>query len=229
MKTKVICLVGASGTGKTYIAKQLADIENVNIIYSYITRPPRYEDEWGHTFISSVHPIRMDSDIGYLEHGLMFMDRTYKSDMIAYFNSYNSRHHYFATDEQVIRGKTNIYVVDPEGAEMVKEYYKKHNKQELAKQGMKYHKEYKRDDIEVITIAIHEDESIRHQRILERELQEMEGLKNEESILKECATKAIGNTKYRIDKDKEIFKVIKCDYSIKGSSNTLQFIKEKLL
>jgi guanylate kinase len=78
---KIICLVGPSGSGKTTVARGL-EKEGYNIIQSYTTRKPRFEGEWGHTFIEEY---KLLPGIGL------------PKDMIAYFNSYNSGHHYFAT------------------------------------------------------------------------------------------------------------------------------------
>ena len=212
MKTRIINLVGASGTGKTYIAKKLSELDNINVIKSYTTRPPRHENEWGHMFIEeyTVHEVpRKDRVIvNDITHTTLHRD----GDMIAYFNSYNSRHHYFATDEQVVRGKTNIYVVDPEGAKQV-------------------HKFYEGTDVEVITIGIYEDKDK-----LSRNLEKREGLDLKDIILedkygweksdkyKEYQEKVAG----RINKDEDLFKIIKCDYMIKGSDNALEVIKEMM-
>ena len=47
---KIVCLMGASGSGKTTIAKEL-EKEEYNVIQSYTTRPPRESGEWGHAFV----------------------------------------------------------------------------------------------------------------------------------------------------------------------------------
>ena len=123
------------------------------------------------------------------------------NDMIAYFNSYNSGHHYFATDEQAIRGKTNIYVVDPKGAEQVHDFYKNTN-------------------IEVITIGIYDDRDKLVDNVIERSGVLSGGITFDEFFR---------NVSHRIIRDEELFKIIKCDYMIKGSSNALEFIKNELL
>jgi guanylate kinase len=48
----VICLVGGSGTGKTYIANLLEDVWGIPMIESRTTRPPRYKGERGHAFVT---------------------------------------------------------------------------------------------------------------------------------------------------------------------------------
>ncbi len=90
---QIFCLVGPSGSGKTTIAKTLG----YNVIQSYTTRPPRSQDEWGHTFVE----VMPDG-----------------ADVIAY-TKYNN-YEYWATREQYKdKGKT-IYVIDPVGVDMLK-------------------------------------------------------------------------------------------------------------
>ena len=111
-KTKVICLIGASGSGKTTLAVKLDEISSkYNVIQSYTTRPPREDGEWGHTFIGNPLELGYHNPLTLIEYKKDGSTKEYK-DVIAYFNSYNSGHHYFATDEQVLRGKDNIYIVD---------------------------------------------------------------------------------------------------------------------
>lgn len=71
-------------------------------IESYTTRPPRYEGETGHIFVS---------DEEY---------ETMKDDMVAYtvFNGYR----YWATNKQV--EDADIYIIDPAGVEYFKKHYK---------------------------------------------------------------------------------------------------------
>lgn len=71
-------------------------------IESYTTRPPRYEGETGHIFVS---------DKEY---------ETMKNDMVAYtvFNGYK----YWATNNQV--EDADIYIIDPAGVEYFKKHYK---------------------------------------------------------------------------------------------------------
>lgn len=145
--TKVICLVGASGSGKTTIAKEL-EKTGYNIIQSYTTRKPRYKDEWGHIFIEEWTPVPGIGNPGAFE--ILDINQSkvyYKSDMIGYKELYGDI--YFATDKQVIRGKSNIYIVDPDGAEQVHDFYKD-------------------SDIEVITVYLQVDLTERHCRIMDR-------------------------------------------------------------
>ena len=96
---KLILLVGASGSGKTTIAKELEKL-GYNIIHSYTTRERREPDEWGHRFTKSN---KVECFIG---------------EMIAYQQIYGVE--YFATREQYMNKGTSIYVVDPKGAKDVK-------------------------------------------------------------------------------------------------------------
>lgn len=101
MKDRIICLVGASGSGKTTIAKEL-EKRGYNVIQSYTTRKPRYKNEWGHTFIKKAigHEIKMNKT------------------MIAFKKLYD--YEYFATKEQYQGKGTSIYIVDPDGSDQVK-------------------------------------------------------------------------------------------------------------
>ena len=92
----IVCLVGASGSGKTTIAKELEKI-GYNIIHSYTTRKPRSENEWGHTFVESYD---------------------YPYDLIAY-TLYNGSH-YWATKSQYEGKGYSIYIIDPAGVEVLK-------------------------------------------------------------------------------------------------------------
>lgn len=161
--TKVICLIGASGSGKTATAREL-EKTGYNVIQSYTTRPPRGDDEWGLTFIrNSIELGGIGSPLVEL-HDLDSCKSYPRSNMIAYFNSYESGHHYFATDGQVIRGRTNIYVVDAKGAEQVHEFYKG-------------------TDVEVVTIYLQADERERMNRLYNRVVELKLDIKNYSSQL----------------------------------------------
>lgn len=49
----IYCIVGPSGSGKTTLANVLSEKYGYKVIESYTTRPPRYEGEKGHIFVSS--------------------------------------------------------------------------------------------------------------------------------------------------------------------------------
>ena len=145
-KTKVICLIGASGSGKSTIAEQLGG----NVIQSYTTRLPRYMGEPGHVYIEDIKLLDDEMEIIHYPDiitELQQIQTIYKSDIVAYANLYDE--HYFATLDQFVDG-LNIYVVNPDGAEQVERYFANLN-------------------VEVITVYIQVDEDIRKDRLLNRE------------------------------------------------------------
>ena len=91
----IFCLVGPSGSGKTTIAKELSN--DYNVIQSYTTRPPRHENEWGHTFVESFPDEHVPKTIAYNN-----------------FNGYE----YWATEDQV--KDKSIYIVDPPGEALLR-------------------------------------------------------------------------------------------------------------
>lgn len=92
MSKPLICIVGRSGCGKTTIANELEKNFNLVQVQSYTTRPPRTEDETGHTFIS-------DAQYDALE-GIVASTT---------FNGYR-----YATTKKQIE-ESDIYVVDRKG------------------------------------------------------------------------------------------------------------------
>lgn len=94
---KLVCLVGASGTGKTTVAKKLAE-QWYNVIQSYTTRPPRSDDEWGHIFTDETMYKR------HKQQGLIIAETLFDG------------HYYWATKEQYRGYDVSIYVIDPYGA-----------------------------------------------------------------------------------------------------------------
>jgi guanylate kinase len=48
---KKIVLIGPSGTGKSTVADKLTELYGLTLIQSYTTRPKRFENETGHTFV----------------------------------------------------------------------------------------------------------------------------------------------------------------------------------
>ncbi len=198
MEDTLVLLVGASGSGKTSVAKELEKI-GYNVIQSYTTRQPRYEGEWGHTFINNPF-ISYDNknEINYIQEGLNPNGKSYwRKNMIAYFNSYNSGHHYFATDEQVIRGKTNIYIVDSKGAEMVHEFYKD-------------------SDVEVITVYLQVDEQERRNRMINRAIPTLTRFRSGKTYSYQTLLKEVSS---RLESDKLLFQVVKCDYVVDGNQS----------
>lgn len=209
---RLVLLVGPSGSGKTTIAKEL-EKEGYNIIHSYTTRPPREPDEWGHTFI----PQLTDRKISYIGHsglGILniegYMEYEdefgkkaeipyiyYNSEVIAHKELYGE--HYWATKEQYQGKGTSIYVVDPSGAEQVRQNVK---------------------DAEIITIYLTADESIRYQRICSRELKKYK----EVSIGKRMIIDIEADE--RIQEDKKIFSKCKCDYVVDANRELEQVVTD---
>lgn len=102
MKKTLILLTGRSGSGKTTVSEYCKSIYNMNILQSYTTRPPRYEGETGHIFITEDEFQRVPKD------------------QIAAFVEYNG-YKYFSTKEQL--DKNDIYIIDPKTAVELKKGY----------------------------------------------------------------------------------------------------------
>lgn len=96
----IYCIVGPSGSGKTTIAEALEREYGWKTISSYTTRPPRYEGETGHIFVS-------EEEFQAL------------GEMCAYtrFNGFE----YGVTADLV--EKNDLYVIDPAGVDFFKEKY----------------------------------------------------------------------------------------------------------
>ena len=210
-KTKVVNIIGASGAGKTTVAKELEKLGH-NVIQSYTTRPPREKDEWGHIFIEEYTISQRENNEFRFNfrriNSLGFLNIVSSKDMIAYFNSYNSGHHYFATDEQVIRGKTNLYIVDPEGAKMVHRFYEGN------------------PEVQVETIYLDTTIATRILRMAKRWLEDNRKVGKlltveEMSSLSESITS-------KIEKDEVIFNISKFDYPI-DANGTAEETKNKLI
>lgn len=102
MKKPFICLiVGPSGSGKTTVANHLCERNGWSQVSSYTTRPPRYEGEHGHTFIT-------EEEFRILP------------DLVAY-TEYNG-YRYGATARQI--NSCEVYVVDIPGVESLVRNYK---------------------------------------------------------------------------------------------------------
>lgn len=97
----IYLIVAPSGAGKTTVTELLESKYGLKSIQSYTTRPPRFNGETGHTFVS-------DEEFNKL------------TDMVAYTEFAGNR--YCATSEQV--EESDLYVIDPKGVDFFKEHYK---------------------------------------------------------------------------------------------------------
>lgn len=102
MQPTIIAIVGASGSGKTYLSKLLQNELNVFLIVSYTTRPAREGEIKGidHYYIENTH-------------------RFCRSQMLSYTRF--AEHEYFALEDQVPPQKPCVYVVDERGLKYLKE------------------------------------------------------------------------------------------------------------
>lgn len=102
----IVLIVGDSGSGKSTIVKYVEkNMDNVNIVKSYTTRPKRNKYDNDHTFIKSVDEI--DGDI------------VASTEIDGYF--------YGASENQFKKNKINLYIVDDKGVVDVKNYFKNKN------------------------------------------------------------------------------------------------------
>ncbi len=97
----IYLIVAPSGAGKTTITELLGTKYGFKSIQSYTTRPPRFEGETGHIFISN-------EDLDKL------------TDIVAFTEFAGNR--YCATAQQV--EENDLYVIDPKGVEYFKRSYK---------------------------------------------------------------------------------------------------------
>lgn len=100
MYNTLFLFCGKSGSGKTTIADILENKFGYEQLKSYTTRPPRYENESGHTFITEEEFDKLKNIVAYTE-----------------YNGYR----YCATKEQI--DEVSIYVIDIPGVETLLEKY----------------------------------------------------------------------------------------------------------
>lgn len=191
----IINIVGASGSGKTTIARSLGK-DGYNIIQSYTTRPRRYDGEWGHEFIENYYPVYVNDSFVGLENP---KDEKYIDidDMVAYFIGHD--YCYFTTREQFLDNKVNIYIVDELGAKQVHDNIQ---------------------DMKVLTIFLQCDEDVRLERLRSRFKQQYGDY---------CLCNMLGNyekeVNQRIEDDRKIRNLVKCDYVINGNQDVDDIVK----
>lgn len=101
-----VCIVGKSGTGKSTIVNS---IPNINILNSYTTRPKRFSDEKGHTFISNEEYDKLENIIAETKFG---------------------NYRYCATKSQI--DNSDVYILDKKGVEAIdNNYIGKDNKRDV--------------------------------------------------------------------------------------------------
>ena len=100
MVKPLYCFIGKSASGKTSVANEL-EVYGFSQLWSYTTRPKRYEFETGHTFITEEEFGKLENIIAYTE-----------------YNGYK----YCCTQEQI--DKTDLYVIDVAGIETLLKNYK---------------------------------------------------------------------------------------------------------
>ena len=127
------------------------------------------------------------------------MDTT---NMIAHQKLYG--HHYWATKEQYQRKGTSIYVIDPKGAEQVRKNVK---------------------DAEVVTIFLTVDEGKRIARLRKRFLNE-NNITIDSFFGNELQDKIYNYIRKRLNKDEEIFRVVKCDYTVDANREVKEVLRD---
>ena len=101
MSDTIFLIVGESGSGKTTLVSSLEKQKKLKSIQSYTTRKPRYEDEYGHIFVSENEFNLLEGIVGYTE--------------------YNGNK-YCATSQQV--EENDLYVIDIDGVDFFRNAYK---------------------------------------------------------------------------------------------------------
>lgn len=96
----IYCVVGPSGSGKTTLANALTEKYGYKVIESYTTRPPRYDGEKGHIFVSPEEFAALGDKYAY--------------------NVYDGYEYGITAD---LIKKNDLYVVEPSGVEdLLKRY-----------------------------------------------------------------------------------------------------------
>jgi len=100
---KILCLIGKSGVGKTYLSQQIDEYT----IPSYTTRKPRQYKEEGHIFYPAAYKV--------MEFWWENPEERPK-EVIAHQKLYGE--HYWITDA-LVKDEINVYIVDPKGYEQL--------------------------------------------------------------------------------------------------------------
>ena len=99
----ILLLIGKSASGKTTLAEDLEKQCGLKAIPSYTTRPPRYDGEKGHTYITEDEFDKLENILAYAE-----------------TNDYR----YAVTKQMFEDEQYSIYVIDNSGIKYLKEHYK---------------------------------------------------------------------------------------------------------
>ena len=67
MSKFIFLIIGCSGSGKTAITEKLEELYHLKSIQSYTTRPPRYDGETGHIFVSNEEFDELTDYVAYTE------------------------------------------------------------------------------------------------------------------------------------------------------------------
>lgn len=118
-KDMVVCIVGESGSGKTTLVNGLKEINVYNVIDSYTTRPERYEGEPGHIFLKEGDCIVRECKIGSPDIYTRNEDGTYSLENSIAYTKFHG-HHYWATKKQYRGKEISLYVIDPDGVDLLR-------------------------------------------------------------------------------------------------------------
>lgn len=99
----LILLLGVSGSGKSTVAAELSKRFGLRQVASYTTRPPRFDGEPGHTFID------------YEDYLHMMMEHQFVA--CTEINGF-----FYGVDKKLL-DDAQIYVIDPDGAEVLLKRY----------------------------------------------------------------------------------------------------------
>ena len=100
MSKVLFCIVGKSGSGKTTVVNEL-EKAGYKSVQSYTTRPKRYENETGHTFITKLEFDKLQNIVSYTK----FDDCEY------------------CVTEKML-DNSDVFVVDYEGIKYLQKHYK---------------------------------------------------------------------------------------------------------